>query len=227
MAFWVASSDAAGFRLPDSTEQLDPAPVEVDYPQEPAGNIVEGTGVKQQPARDPRRRAWIWQGLPSYSQNPRYLQLIRRLESLLSTTRRARNLSPWIFLKDDTSDAFRTWQFDSGTATAVGASSLTDGTESWAVDVAKNGVLEIASATTGAGQRRTVASNTATVLSLTEAFNPTPTGTVTYSLQYPVSGWIRCRVLGVFKTPVSRGGISYESIKMEFFVDDPSFTALD
>lgn len=257
MGFWVSSSDASGARIAGTEEQLSPAPAEVDYPRVSAGRVVETTGgavVKQQPSRDPRRRAWVWQSLPAYEQTPRYLRMIRQLEGLLSTTRRARGLPPWVYLRDTETDALRVWRFDSGTTTAIGADSLTDASKAWAVNAAKDAVVEITSST-GQGQRRTVVSNTSDTLLLGDYWSPLPSGAsgdyygephfarnyfgeafwgnfvagtqATYSLIYPEATWIRCRVLSVSKRPMARAGVMYNDVRLDFQVEDPAFTTLD
>lgn len=68
-----------------------------------------------------------------------------------------------------------------GTATAGGASTLTDGGASWTTDAYVGIVLTITGGT-GSGQRRWVRSNTATVLTVDQAWVTNPDNTSTYSL---------------------------------------------
>jgi hypothetical protein len=70
----------------------------------------------------------------------------------------------------------------SGTATAGTSTTLTDSTKTFETDQFEDFVLFIAGGT-GAGQKRVIASNTATVLTVTEAFTVTPTATSTYTIR--------------------------------------------
>jgi hypothetical protein len=77
---------------------------------------------------------------------------------------------------------------DSGTATAGGASTLTDGGKTWTVNAYTNCVVTI-TAGTGAGQTEYIASNTATTLTVTTPWATPPDGTSVYSiLQSEVNG---------------------------------------
>jgi hypothetical protein len=70
----------------------------------------------------------------------------------------------------------------SGTATAGTSTTLTDSSKTFVTNQFQNFVLFIAGGT-GAGQKRTIASNTATVLTVTEAFTVTPNTTSTYTIR--------------------------------------------
>jgi hypothetical protein len=72
--------------------------------------------------------------------------------------------------------------FASGTATAGTTTSLTNMSKGWAVNQWANSQLRI-TAGTGAGQIRTVASNTATTLTLSSAWSTAPDATSQYSLE--------------------------------------------
>lgn len=72
--------------------------------------------------------------------------------------------------------------FASGTATAGGASTLTHGSANWAANQWANAQVRIA-AGTGAGQIRTVSSNTATVLTVSAAWTTQPDATSQFSLE--------------------------------------------
>jgi hypothetical protein len=77
---------------------------------------------------------------------------------------------------------------DSGTATAGGASTLTDGGKTWTVNAYTNCVVTI-TAGTGAGQTEYIASNTATTLTVTTPWATPPDGTSVYEiLQSEVNG---------------------------------------
>jgi hypothetical protein len=73
-------------------------------------------------------------------------------------------------------------QFATGTATAGGASTLTNTGKAWATNQWTNYQLRIVSGT-GAGQIRTVASNTGTVLTVGAAWTTNPDSTSVYSLE--------------------------------------------
>jgi len=72
--------------------------------------------------------------------------------------------------------------FDTGTATAGGATTLTCGTKNWTTNSWSNSQVRI-SAGTGAGQIRTIASNTATVLTVSSAWTVNPDATSQFQIQ--------------------------------------------
>lgn len=69
-----------------------------------------------------------------------------------------------------------------GTATAGGASTLTNGAKNWAVNMWANYQVRITGGT-GKGQIRTIASNTATVLTTSAAWTVNPDATSVYSIE--------------------------------------------
>jgi hypothetical protein len=71
--------------------------------------------------------------------------------------------------------------FATGTATAGAASTLTNGAKTWAVNQWANSQVRI-TAGTGAGQIRTIASNTATVLTTSAAWTVNPDATSVYEI---------------------------------------------
>jgi len=73
-------------------------------------------------------------------------------------------------------------QFATGTATAGGASTLTNAVKTWAVNQWAQSQVRIVSGT-GAGQIRTIASNTATVLTTSVAWTTAPDVTSVYSIE--------------------------------------------
>ncbi len=73
-------------------------------------------------------------------------------------------------------------QFATGTATAGGASTLTNAAKTWAVNQWTQSQVRIVSGT-GAGQIRTIASNTATVLTTSAAWTTAPDVTSVYSIE--------------------------------------------
>jgi len=70
---------------------------------------------------------------------------------------------------------------DSGTASAGGATTLTDSSQAWTVNAYANKVVKI-TAGTGVGQVRGIASNTATILTVDAAWSVTPDITSTYEV---------------------------------------------
>jgi hypothetical protein len=74
-------------------------------------------------------------------------------------------------------------QYDQGTASAGGAATLTDSTQSWSTNAHAGRVVKITGGT-GAGQIRRIASNTGTVLTLAAALTDVGDGTVTSSANW-------------------------------------------
>jgi hypothetical protein len=72
--------------------------------------------------------------------------------------------------------------FVNGTATSGGASALTDGTKNWPVNGWANSQVRIVTGT-GAGQIRVIASNTATVLTVSSAWTVQPDATSVYVIE--------------------------------------------
>lgn len=72
-------------------------------------------------------------------------------------------------------------QYDTGTATSGGASTLTDTTKAWTANQHAGRALKIVSGT-GAGQVRRIASNTATVLTVDAAWTTNPDATSVYQI---------------------------------------------
>jgi hypothetical protein len=72
--------------------------------------------------------------------------------------------------------------FATGTATAGGASTLTNSAKTWTVNQWTNYQVRIVSGT-GAGQIRTIASNTATALTTSAAWTTNPDATSVYSIE--------------------------------------------
>jgi hypothetical protein len=72
--------------------------------------------------------------------------------------------------------------FATGTATAGASTTLTQGTKNWATNQWANYQVRIVSGT-GAGQIRTIASNTATVLTVSAAWTITPDTSSVYSIE--------------------------------------------
>lgn len=75
-----------------------------------------------------------------------------------------------------------TLAFATGTASAGGASTITNAAKNWTVNQWTNYQIRI-TAGTGAGQVRTIASNTATVITVTVAWTTAPDATSVYSIE--------------------------------------------
>jgi hypothetical protein len=73
-------------------------------------------------------------------------------------------------------------QFATGTATSGGASTLTNSAKSWTTNQWTNYQIRITGGT-GAGQIRSIASNTGTVITVGSAWGTQPDGTSTYSIE--------------------------------------------
>ena len=73
-------------------------------------------------------------------------------------------------------------EFTTGTATAGGASTLTNSAKTWTVNQWANAQVRI-TAGTGAGQVRTIASNTSTVLTTSAAWTVNPDATSVYRIE--------------------------------------------
>jgi hypothetical protein len=93
----------------------------------------------------------------------------------------------------DTTSRYLILGFDAGTATAGAASTLTDSTKAWPTNRWANYDIRIVHGT-GRGQTRTIASNTATVITTQSPWDTTPDATSVFSIQgdsdklYLVSG---------------------------------------
>jgi len=71
---------------------------------------------------------------------------------------------------------------DDGTATSATSTTLVDSTQTWTTNQYENFIVYILSGT-GAGQKRTIASNTATTLTVSTAWTVTPNTTSTYNIR--------------------------------------------
>jgi len=93
----------------------------------------------------------------------------------------------------DTTSRYLILGFDAGTATAGASTTLTDSTKAWATNRWANYVVRILHGT-GRGQTRIIASNTATVLTVQNAWDTNPDNTSVFAIQgnpevlYLVSG---------------------------------------
>lgn len=222
--FWICPADANGDRIVGAEVRLNPGPVEVDYPQQQPGSKVEtdaGRVIRQQSAADPRPRAWIWRELPAGTPGRRYDRVIAEVETLLSRTRRQQGFSPFVYLRDDETDILGRWVSSHGVATGTGVDTLTDSGKSWVANEYKNGVVEVF-AGGGAGLRRSVASNTATALSLSDEWGDTVPSSANYVVTGWRNDWVRARVVHVSKQPHQGGpaGVSEDQLRFEFVIEE-------
>jgi hypothetical protein len=214
MGFWVATADSSGNRITNSEVLLQPGPTKVTYPGEAAGQYLDttdGSVVQQQPARDGRRREWIWVGYPESQAGFRRVWPL--LESLRSRFRAENGLSPYVYLKEDVPQGLRFRTVLTGTGSGSGFT-FTDGSANWSALSLGGGSI------TAAGQSRAILANATTTLSIGDAFIGSPSGA--YVLSYFTNPWYRARVLDVPRTTNDDGRtVRYEG-KLIFVIDDPN-----
>lgn len=92
----------------------------------------------------------------------------------------------------------------SGTATAGGATTLTDSGKAWTVNEQTGREVRISSGT-GVGQARTIASNTATALTVSPAWGTNPDATSVYTIAYSFADKLAFRVNGCSTTMAATG----------------------
>jgi hypothetical protein len=232
--FWIAVADNTGARVSGSELRLSPGPVAVDYAPDLLGSIREtagGRAIVQQPSKDPRRREWIWKQYPGFSDA--FIRQYRLLEALRSRYRVSQGLSPYVYLFDGTTSLFRRRVEELVTIAGSGNTSTVlslSPSPAWA-DTLEDASIEIAGSAvggsgTGAGQLRSLASNTAGTLTVNTAFQTIPNGAMAV-VSYWVTDWFRVRVLQVSRKLRDDGGnVRYDETKLVFVVDDPTWNAL-
>lgn len=231
MGFWVALASATTGhpRVVGSEVQLSPAPTSVVYPEGVFGELLataDGRQIVQQGSRDSRIREWHWANYPGFLLA--YERQFQFLQSLRSRYRReaGTGVSPFVYIKDDTTRLLRRRVQVAYTVSGTGASSITvSGSPGWTTNALKDAVIEVLPATaggsgTGAYQTATVVSNGASTLNTLLPWTTAPTGArvlVSY-YDYP---WFRCRVLEVDRKLIDQGGnIRYSDSWMKFVVDE-------
>ena len=217
MGFWVRTADANGVRVVGSEVLLQPGPTGIDYQMEPAGTLVEtadGNVIHQQPTKDNRRRQWVWNGYPATQEG--YVRIWPLLESLRSRFRKEMGLSPYVYLKEDVRGLFqrRIQTTDSGSGSGFSFTT----TNSYTTNQLKGGHIVIS------GQARGILSNTATTLSIGDAWNGAVSGSCVIS--YWEASWFRVRVLEVSRRPFGGRRLAYEESRIVFTVRDPQWNAL-
>ena len=100
--FWIADANPGTHTVDESSKlQLIPGPVAVEYPNAPLGTTLEtadGRVIVQQPSKDGRQRAWIWNNIPAWL--PAFPALWTALERTRSRYRLEAGLSPYVYLYD-------------------------------------------------------------------------------------------------------------------------------
>lgn len=224
MAFYIAYADANGNRIVSSEYLLPISPTNCDYPKEALAVLHEtsdGQVIKQQPNKDNRRRAWIWVG---YRDDVVIWPAIwERLEGLLSRTLvEAGAPTPYAYVKDTVSNEMRIRDSVFGIASGGTSTTLTS-VQSWTTNAYIDYRIHLLDGT-GAGQSRTVVSNTATSVTVDEDWLITPDATTKFEIYKLKPEWVRVRVLDVSRTLREGGGqVTYPESKFVFVIDDPAY----
>lgn len=224
MGFHIAYADASGARITASEYLLPLTPTGVDYPSEALGALLEtsdGAVIQQQPNKDSRRRSWYWN---LYRDSiPGYPELWDRLQAL-----RSRMLveggapTPYCFIKEDVTKKLRIRDFVAGTATG-GSSNTLQSAQTWTVNQFTGYRIHLL-AGTGAGQFRTILSNTSNTVTVDSTWATTPDSTTKFELFGFKYDWIRVRVVDVNRTlPEDGRQVRYPETRFVFVIDDPAF----
>lgn len=226
MGFYISRANSAGSRLSSSDTLLSPAPTYVKYPVEALGKIIEtsdGKAIQQQPTYDNRQRSWVWTNY--FDAVPGYTTLWNTLTALRSRARKeAGAVTPYVYVKDDSTARLRRKVIQNGTATAGGSNTLTD--SGGAFPTYTDYIIEIIDGQ-GAGQVRTVLSNTSTQITVSENWSVNPNSTSVYQIRGWVDDWFRARVLDVSRDMrEDRGTIIYATTTFTFVIDDVNYNDL-
>jgi hypothetical protein len=167
-----------------------------------------------------------------YSLTPHFKKSLIKVQKPKSKSRQSSSPSDKfdnniIDLKKGTDEiSVRGWLEDenySGTATAGGATTLTDSGASWIVNQYTGATITILSGT-GSGQSRTVASNTSTVITISSAWSVNPNSTSVYLIQK--TAWTKfwqARAMistGGSLTGLTIGNITFSSSTQEAFMEE-------
>lgn len=230
MSFYVSKANSAGLRLSSSDTLLTPGPTYVVYPAEALGTILEttdGTQIVQQPNKDSRVRKWVWVGyrdnVPGY-QNVWDLLLSLRSRSL----KQAGAATPFVYLKDDTTKRLRRRVNYTGTATAAGASTLTDTGKTFPTPNGLAGYKVYIIDNKAAGQVGTIASNTATQVTINGTWGETPNTTSKYEIVGWSDDWLKCRVIDVSRKLREEGSNPpiFDETTLTFVIEDTAYNDL-
>jgi hypothetical protein len=229
MGFWVALADPtqAGHPMVAATAlQLSPAPTFVTYPEGRWGDEIatgDGRVVVQQGNRDSRVREWHWSNYPGFLRT--YERQFQMLKALRSRYRFEVGASPYVYVKDDSTNLLRQKLSASYTLTGATTTTMNVFGQSWTVDQFAGGVVEVLPAAaggsgTGAFQRARILSNTNSILTLDTALTTVPiNGRV--AITYWQSPYFRARLLDVDRRLIEQGGnVRYSDTVVRFVIDD-------
>jgi hypothetical protein len=108
MPFTVSLSDLDGLRDTESEFTLTPGPTTVEYgTSRYKYNIIEtdaGVGIQQRTKLNATEMKWVWSGYGV--EVPYYENLYNTLFALQASVRKLKNLSPFVYLKEDVSLEF-------------------------------------------------------------------------------------------------------------------------
>lgn len=224
--FWIAVDNGSGARVSASDTMLSPAPVDVNYPGEPAGTRIDtadGRLIVQQPAADARVREWIWKGYPA--DFAPYLALWNNLERLRSSLRKDAGASPYIWVKDNiTGQLYYHDLYPSGVLiSSSDATHLSIATTPWSASAYIGYTVEVLTGT-GAGQLRTVTANTNQQLTVTPAWTVQP-GAGLFTVRGRAQEWFRARVVGAVRKVRDGGGaVRFDETRFQFVIEDSTHT---
>lgn len=230
MSFFFSKASSNGTRLNSGDTLISPAPTYVVYPEEALGQILEtqdALPVFQQASKDGRIRRWVWEG---YRDNtPGYATLWNNLLSLRSRhLKEAGAQTPYVYLKETDTKRLRRRVSYKGTATAGGASTLTDSGASFPGSNGLAGYLVYLIDGQGAGQTGTISTNTTTQITITSTWSINPNTTTKYEIVGWVDDWFRCRVIDVSRSidTVPSNPPIYKETAMTFVIDDAAYNDL-
>lgn len=229
MPFYYAFSDSSGNRITSSDTLLSPYPTTVEYPNVKAGQEFETTNgvvIVQQPSKDPRRRAWVWNSYPAWMLA--YQTLWNQIYPLRARYRTLYGAAtPYIYLKDTETGLLRRQVTVTGTtASSTGTTLTASGSPGWATNAYAGMQVEVVSGT-GQGQVRTIQSNTASQLTVTQAWGTNPVSPAPFVIRGWVDDWFKVRVLDVQRKTREQGGlVVYENTRVDFVVEDATWNYL-
>jgi hypothetical protein len=226
-SFWVATADTGGTIIEASKMLLSPGPSLVEYPTEPTGSRIEtadGIVVVQQPTGDSRIRTWNWKGYRRWMTS--YQNVYALLYSLRSRRRVEYGASPYVYVKDNTTQLLYKETVVTGTATTGGSTvTLVGNGVAWTDDYIGYQV-EITGGT-GAGQLRAVTDNTTNTLTVATAWTAgTPTTGSTFALRGRTNDWFKVRVVEVSETMREGGDTTVENLRFAFVIEDTGHNAI-
>jgi len=188
-----------------------------------ARETADGNAIQQQPTKDPRRRAWVWESYQYWM--PAYVALWARISNMRSRYRQANGMSPYVFLLDTVTGEFRRKVDYTGTVASATGTSMTPNTPSYTSDLFK-GFEVLFTSGAAAGRRSLITGNVTNGLISFPALGATPAGGDAFVISYWVDDWMRVRVLDANRSLPDSGIVKYATTKMSFVVDDASWNAI-